>query len=293
MLSSLASFPAAKNINCIIFFNTRMSDSHPVFEALALPGLRDRVVLITGAGRGIGRVTAELFARCGAAVAVNGRLEEETAQVADALQQQFGIRALAATADVTDIVAVREMFATLQNWSNNRLDILVCCAGYPLVDELWNTPLHQMPESRIEEGFNQVRAVDLDGARYCSYFALKMMVPQRRGNLIYISSTPALAGYHGTPYTEAKAGLLGLMRDLAREYAQYSIRANAVAPGNIASGWYHHLTEVEKQKFADEAPLQRWGLPAEVAGTILFLASNLAGYMTGQTLVVDGGKVIR
>jgi len=265
----------------------------PLFEHLALPGLRDRIVLVTGASRGIGKITAELFARCGAAIAVNGRLEEETAQVANELQQQYGVRTLTATADVTDIVAIRKMFDTLKNWSNHRLDVLVCTAGYPLVDELWNTPLHQMHESQVDEWFKQVRAVDLDGARYCSHFALKLMMPQRRGSLIYISSTPALSGHHGTPYTEAKAGLLGLMRDLAREYAPHGIRANAIAPGNIASGWYHQLSEVEKQKLAMESPLQRWGLPEEVAGTILFLASDLAGYITGQTLVVDGGEVIR
>lgn len=270
-----------------------MTEPLPVFEVLALPGLRDRVVLITGACRGIGRATAELFARCGAAIAVNGRLEEETNQCAAALQQQFGVRTLAAPADVTDFLAVRKMFEALQNWSSHRLDVLVCCAGYPLVDEWWNTPLHEMNASDVVTGFQQVRAVDLDGARYCSHFALKMMVPQRRGNLLYISSTPALAGYHGTPYTEAKAGVLGLMRDLAREYAPHGIRANAVAPGNIASGWYHQLSEVQKQQLTTESPLQRWGLPEEVAGTILFLASDLAGYITGQTLVVDGGKVIR
>lgn len=270
-----------------------MAESLPVFDALALPGLRDRVVLITGACRGIGRATAELFARCGAVIAVNGRLEEETNQCAAELRQQFGVRTFAATADVADFLAVRKMFEALQIWSNHRLEILACCAGYPLVNDLWNTPLHQMDERHVEAWFKQVRAVDLDGARYCSHFALKMMVPQRHGNLIYISSTPALAGYHGTPYTEAKAGVLGLMRDLAREYAPHGIRANAVAPGNIASGWYHQLSEVEKQKLATESPLQRWGLPEEVASAILFLASDLAGYITGQTLVVDGGKVIR
>jgi 3-oxoacyl-[acyl-carrier protein] reductase len=119
------------------------------------------------------------------------------------------------------------------------------------------------------------------------------MVPQRQGNLIFISSTPALSGYHGAPYTEAKAGLLGLMRDLGREYGKYGIRANAVAPGNIASGWYHQLTESQKQALAAEASLQRWGHPEEVAGAILFLASDLAGFITGQTIVVDGGKVMR
>jgi len=264
-----------------------------MFENLALPGLRDRVVLITGACRGIGRVAAELFARCGAAVAVNGRLAEETERVAAELHQQFGIHTFAATADVSDIAAVRRLFEALPQWSNNRLDSLVCCAGYPMMHELWNTPLHEMNENEIAPWFDQVRAVDLDGARYCSHFALKMMMPQRRGSLIYISSTPALSGYHGTPYTEAKAALLGLMRDIAREYAPHGIRANAVAPGNIASGWYHQLCEQEKKNLAAASPMQRWGLPEEVAGTILFLASDLAGFITGQTIVVDGGEVRR
>ncbi len=262
-------------------------------ENIALPGLRDRTVLITGASHGIGRATAELFACCGATVAVNGRDAAETHQLAAALSEQHGVRTFPAVADVTEMGAVREMFAQLQNWSGNRLDVLVCCAGYPLVEELWRTPLHEMSEIEIDQWFRQVRAVDLDGNRLCSHHALKIMVPQRRGNLIFISSTPALSGYHGTPYTEAKAALLGLMRDLAFEYGKHGIRANAVAPGNIASGWYHQLPESQKQELAREAPLQRWGQAEEVAGTILFLASDLAGFITGQTIVVDGGKVRR
>jgi gluconate 5-dehydrogenase len=122
---------------------------------------------------------------------------------------------------------------------------------------------------------------------------LNIKLPQRRGSLIFLSSTPALSGYHGTPYTEAKAALLGLMRDLAREYAPSGIRANAVAPGNIASGWYQRLSGQKKQELANESPLQRWGRPEEVAGAIVFLASDLAGFITGQTIIVDGGKVMR
>ncbi|MDZ7343438.1 MAG: SDR family oxidoreductase [candidate division KSB1 bacterium] len=272
-----------------------MSETTPPFadEKLELPGLRGRVALITGASRGIGKATATLFARCGAAVAVNSRSFEQANHLAEAIREHFNIPTLAAVADVSNAAAVRKMFEALQNWSGDRLDVLVCCAGYPLLEELWRTPLHEMGEREIDQWFRKVRAVDLDGARFCSHYALKMMIPQRRGNLLYVSSTPAVSGYHGTPYTEAKAGLLGLMRDLAREYGKHGIRANAVAPGNIASGWYHQLAEAKKQELAAEAPLRRWGQPEEVAGTIAFLASDLAGFITGQTIVVDGGKIMR
>jgi NAD(P)-dependent dehydrogenase (short-subunit alcohol dehydrogenase family) len=226
-------------------------------------------------------------------VAVNSRSAEETEGLAAELREYYNVEALGLVANVAEVAAVRTMFERLRSWSNNRLDALVCCAGHPLIEELWRTPLHAMSESEIDQWFRKVRAVDLDGARFCSYYALQMMIPQRRGSLVFVSSTPALSGYHGTPYTEAKAALHGLVRDLALEYGRYGIRANAVAPGNIASGWYHQLAEAKKQELADEAPLQRWGKPEEVAGTIAFLASDLAGFITGQTIVVDGGKVMR
>jgi 3-oxoacyl-[acyl-carrier protein] reductase len=243
--------------------------------------------------RGSGRATAELFAQCGARVAINGRSQPDAEKVAAELRQRYKVSALALAADVAEVDAVEKMFTALSQWSNKQLDILVCNAGYPLVDEIWNTPMHEMEKQEVEQWFRQVRAVDLDGARYCSREALRLMLPQRRGSIIFISSTPALSGYQGTPYTEAKAALLGLMRDLAREYGKFNIRVNALALGNIASGWYEKLPETCRQELAVEAPLARWGKPEEVAGAILFLASGLAGFITGQTLVVDGGKVMK
>jgi NAD(P)-dependent dehydrogenase (short-subunit alcohol dehydrogenase family) len=270
-----------------------MSTALSFFEDVQLPGLRDAVVLITGATRGSGRIAANLFAQCGTCVAVNGRSASEAQTVAEDLAKRYQVATLAVTADVADAHAVEKMFVQLSEWSKGQLDVLVCNAGYPLVEELWHTPLHAMNTDEVTRWFQQVRAVDLDGARYCSRQALNLMMPRRRGALIFVSSTPALVGYRGTPYTEAKAALLGLMHDIALGYGQYGIRANAIAPGNIASGWYEKLSPQEREALALEAPLGRWGKPHEVAGAILFLASDLAGFITGQTVVVDGGKVMR
>jgi len=277
-----------------------MMSENSEFEKIAMPlfaapltDLRDQVVLVTGGSRGIGLSAARMFASCGAHVAINSRDLREAQAAAQALSETFHVPTQALAADVSDVQQVKNMFENFSMWSRSHLDVLVCCAGYPLIDALWDTPLHEIGDGEIEQWFKNVRAVDLDGARYCSREALRLMMQQKSGTLIFVSATPALAGYHGTPYTEAKAGLLGLMRDIAVEYAPLNIRANAVAPGNIASGWYHRLSEERKAELAKEAPLGRWGTPEEVAGTILFLASALAGYITGQTIVVDGGEVIR
>lgn len=270
-----------------------MSLIPPSFQQLALPGLREAVVLITGGTRGSGLMMAHLFAQCGAWVAINGRSPQEAARLAEELRGLYQVPTLALPGDVSEVHAVKEMFEQLSAWSGQRLEVLICNAGYPLVHEMWHSPLHEMSEAEIKDWFARVRAVDLEGARFCCRQALRLMLPQRRGSIVLISSTPALSGYRGTPYTEAKAALLGLMHDLAREYGVHNIRVNAVALGNIASGWYENLSAEQKKELASEAPLNRWGKAEEVAGAILFFASELSGFITGQTLVVDGGKVMR
>ncbi len=111
---------------------------------------------------------------------------------------------------------------------------------------------------------------------------------------MYISSTPALEGYKGAPYTAAKAGILGFMRDVAREYGQYNVRANALALGNIlTSATYASLDPETREALVREAPLRRWGQPEEVANAVVFLVSNLSTFITGQTIIVDGGTVRR
>jgi 3-oxoacyl-[acyl-carrier protein] reductase len=181
----------------------------------------------------------------------------------------------------------------VMDWAPGPLAALVNNAGHEIVPDWWSKPLHKLPPAEVEKAVRAVAAVDLDGARWMTYHALPLFLKARRGSFVYVSSTPALAGYQGFPYTEAKAAVLGLMRDVARVYGPKGIRANAVAPGNIRTSWLEKVSPKERKALETENPLRRFGEPREVATAILFLASNLSSFVTGETIVVDGGTVIR
>jgi 3-oxoacyl-[acyl-carrier protein] reductase len=197
-------------------------------------------------------------------------------------------------ANVSSFEDVHELFKRLRAWSSDRLDILVCNAGYPMRPEIWNTPLHATPADKLPVWYQDVYATDALGSVFCTFEALPLMAARRSGSIIYISSTPALEGYQGGPYTMAKAAVLGMMRDVAREYGKDNIRANALALGNIRTpATFEPLDEAARNALAAEAPLQRWGMPEEVGNAALFLASDLSSFITGQVLVVDGGTLRR
>lgn len=251
-------------------------------------GLEGDWAVVTGSTRGIGRASAEALAEAGANVVVTSRSRDDARDAAGELRDEHGVEARGVAADVADPDAVEDLFEAVDDAAGG-LDVLVNNAGYPWEEDRWETPLHAVPGDELEERFGEVRAVDLDGARRCTWEALRRMRDGDGGRIVYVSSTPALAGYKGTPYTEAKAGVLGLMRDVAREYGPDGVRANAVAPGNVATSYADEMEGDEREALAQEAPLRRWGEPREVADAILFLASGLSSYVTGQTLVVDGG----
>ena len=253
-----------------------MSPAQPT----CIAGLAGQVALVTGSTRGIGRATACELARYGAAIVITSHHPGDATEVADELGREYGVPTLALQADVADRASV------------GRLDIVVNNAGFPVESRLWDTPLHEIPAETLGEWFRTVADVDLGGARNVTHATLPTLMRQHSGTYVFVSSTPALSGHKATPYTEAKAAVLGLMRDVAFNYGRHGIRANAVAPGNIRTGWFDGLAADEQKRLADEPYLKRWGEPEEVARAILFLASPLSSYITGQTLVIDGGKVI-
>jgi NAD(P)-dependent dehydrogenase (short-subunit alcohol dehydrogenase family) len=252
--------------------------------------LDGKYALITGASRGIGRAAARALAEAGCNVALSSRSGPDVEREAARIHSECGVQTASFPCDVSDPASVRDLFSGV----GNRLDILVCNAGYTFLREKWETPLHRTPPDQLESWYLEVFRTDTLGSILCTYEALQIMVPAGSGNIVYISSTPAIEGMQGSPYTVAKAGILGLMRDVARTYGKFHIRANALALGNIATpATLEQMDSATRETFAEATPLKRWGKPEEVAQAILFLASPQSSFVTGQTLVVDGGSVRR
>ena len=252
--------------------------------------LHDKVALVTGAARGIGKAIAVLFARNGANVVVNDidRLEgEKTSREIEAMGRQSPL----VVADVSDGLQVEQMVEQVVH-TFGRVDILVNNAGIMVAQE-GRVPIHQCKD----EDWHRVVTTDLDGVFLCSRAVSRHMVEARSGKIINIGSTAGLVPLRlQSGYVAAKAGVLGLTRSMALELAPYNINVNAIAPGST-------LTEVTKALFySDKAehkerarsllshiPLGRPATPEDIAYAALFLASEEAGYITGSTMVVDGG----
>ena len=241
--------------------------------------LAGRVALVTGGSRGIGRAIVEELARAGARVAVvatSAEGAESAAQAARAL----GVEAGAWPADVRDgarATAVAE--EVLQKWG--RLDLLVNNAGITRDNLLMRM---------ADEDIDAVIDIDLKAALYWCRAVARPMTKARSGCIVNISSIVGLMGSAGqSNYAAAKAGLFGLTRSLAKELGGRGVRVNAVAPGYIQTDMTAGLPEAVKQQSLARIPLARLGDGGDIARAVLFLASDAASYITGATLVVDGG----
>src|SRR5438094_540856 len=178
----------------------------------------------------------------------------------------------------------------MQRPSGVRIDIAACFAGHPFRVEEWNKELTDLTPAEFRGPLD----VDLLGSAYVAQAVLPSMVKAGRGSVILIGSTPAITGDRvGITYQLAKAGILSLTRALALAYAPKGARVNALALGSITTDPMDAVSADERRTLAEEPALKRWGSPEEVARVVSFLASDDASYITGQTIVVDGGFALR
>lgn len=245
--------------------------------------LDNKVALITGASKGIGKATAIKFSRLGAYVIVNySNSADEASEVVDAIEREGG-GACALKADVSNKSEVNSMFESIIKTCGG-LDILVNNAGITK-DAL----LIRMTES----DWDRVIDVNLKGAYNCTKEASKIMIKNRYGKIINISSVVGLTGNAGqSNYAAAKAGIIGFSKSMAKELASRGINVNVIAPGFIETEMTGKLSEQMKLKILSNIPLGKYGNAEDVANLASFLASDLSGYITGQVFNVDGGMVL-
>jgi 3-oxoacyl-[acyl-carrier protein] reductase len=244
-------------------------------------GLKDKVVIVTGAGRGIGRATAARFAEEGARVVVADRDGEGARSAANELVAR-GLLAHAAEVDVADRASVKRLVETVVS-EHGRIDVLVNNAGIVADASLAKT---------TDEQFERVLKVNLFGTFIVAQEVAAVMKPKKQGVILNAASVVALYGNFGqSNYVASKSGVIGMTRVWARELGKDGIRVNAVAPGFIETDMTKGIPPKVTELLVSRVPLQRMGKAEEIASTYAFLASDDASYITGAVISVDGGVV--
>jgi NAD(P)-dependent dehydrogenase (short-subunit alcohol dehydrogenase family) len=252
-----------------------------------LPGIEGSRVLVTGGGTGIGRATALCFGRMGASVAVLGRTRDPLEKVVEKLRQE-GVRSMHCIADIRDEAAVARAFSAIE-------------AAWGGVDILVNNAGGQFPKLAVDMSVNGWRSVvdlNLTGTFICSQaFARSAIARDATGTIVNVTTAAAVRPSKGLAHSiSARNGVIALTRALALEWAEHGITVNGIAPGMINTSG---LVEAELggetaliERLAEAVPLRRAGTADEVAEVIAFLASRSCAYMTGETVVLDGGYVL-
>ena len=244
--------------------------------------LENKVAIITGASRGIGKVIAEETAKAGAKTVCVSRSLSDVEKVAKDINEQ-GFTAIAMACDITNGEQYQELVKSV-NDKFGSIDILVNNAGVTkdgLIMRMSEDDWDVVIDTNLKGAFNGTKAVT------------RQMMKQRSGRIINISSVVGLIGNAGQAnYSASKAGLIGLTKATAKELASRGITANCIAPGYIETDMTNRLPEKIKNALIEQIPLGRIGQATDIAATVCFLASEEAGYITGQTFTVDGGMVM-
>lgn len=245
--------------------------------------LKGKIAIVTGASRGIGKAIAEELAKNGANIVLNYRTSANAVEEVLKSIKQNGANAIAVQADVSKSEEAQKLIQTAVD-SFGRVDILVNNAGITKDNLLMKMS---------EEDFDTVIDVDLKGVFNCIKYVSKVMLKQRYGKIINISSVVGISGNAGqVNYAAAKAGVIGITKSAAKELSSRAITVNAVAPGFINTEMTDVLSDKVKQEVINNIPLKHFGKPSDVAMAVAFLASNAADYITGQVIQVNGGMLM-
>ena len=248
----------------------------------------DKVALVTGGTSGIGKATAIAFAKEGAKVVISGRREEEGKETVELIEKAGG-KGKFVKSDVSQESDIKKLIDETVS-SFNRIDFAFNNAGI----DSDNLPLH---EHSIEK-FDKLMSINVRGLFICMKYEIIQMLKTGGGVIVNNSSMGGLIAFPGfSPYHASKHAVMGLTKSAALDYAKSNIRINAVNPGVIHTAMVDRIiesvgdAEVAEQQFTAGIPMGRMGQPEEIASTVLFLCSDAASYMTGQSLVIDGGYV--
>jgi NAD(P)-dependent dehydrogenase (short-subunit alcohol dehydrogenase family) len=250
--------------------------------------LKDKVVLITGGGSGLGREMGLTFAREGATIGVNDVRPESAGNVATEIERAGG-KARPFVADVSNSAAVKKMFADfVAAWG--RIDILINNAGIGRTRDnseaipTWET---------TDEDWHKMLATHMDSTFFCTREALKLMVPKRSGKIVNLGSIAGTTGLaFAAPYCAAKGGIISFTKSVAREVIAFGINVNCIAPGFIDTPMTSFIDQPMRQGIIALTPAGRFGEPADIAAAALYLSSDDAKFMVGQIVSPNGGSVI-
>ncbi len=245
-------------------------------------GLTDKVVLVTGAGGGIGASIALEFSRSGAKVVVADVIEEFSLNTVSRITERGG-EALAVTVDVSQISSVEEMVKKILD-KFGKIDILINNAGITRDNLLLRMK---------DEEWDKVININLKGVFNCTKVVVRSMMKQRKGKIVNIASIVGIIGNAGqSNYAASKGGVISLTKTWAKEFASRNINVNAIAPGFIRTKMTDKLSEQIKEKINQQIPLKRFGEVEDVANLCVFLSSDEANYITGEVIKLDGGMAI-